>query len=191
MGAFVDLIGRQFGRLTVISMGPRRHGGYTWICRCQCKNVTPPIRSGELIGGHRRSCGCIRADSLRKARGANLAGRTFGRLTVLTQAGYRRRPSGDSVRRWLCICDHDGFGQPKTVTCESKELLRGHCLSCGCLAKDRVAERNRARRRTINVFGIHMSVGELAALLGIPENTMRQRIARGLSLAEVMKAGTT
>lgn len=63
MGKFVDLIGKKFGRLTVIkNNGINKKGGYTWECSCECGG-NHIVRSDMLKNGDVKSCGCIRKPS--------------------------------------------------------------------------------------------------------------------------------
>ena len=54
-----NLIGKQFGHLTVIELTDKRYsnGGVGWLCECDCGNKII-VRSGNLIRGKTRSCGC-------------------------------------------------------------------------------------------------------------------------------------
>lgn len=59
----INLIGQRFGRLTVIEQSSvAKNGIYTWICKCDCGNITKPIRGDCLRNGHRKSCGCIKKE---------------------------------------------------------------------------------------------------------------------------------
>lgn len=51
-----DLIGKQFGRLTVI--GKSEKGGRFWDCVCKCGN-TKTVRNYSLNSGTTASCGCL------------------------------------------------------------------------------------------------------------------------------------
>ena len=61
-----DLTGHKFGRLTAISLDhiepfkPLKNGGYIyfWNCKCEC-GKSKVVRSGNLIAGHTKSCGCL------------------------------------------------------------------------------------------------------------------------------------
>ena len=45
MGKFVDLTGKRFGRLTVISRAEKDKFGHPrWLCRCDCGNDTISLR---------------------------------------------------------------------------------------------------------------------------------------------------
>lgn len=52
-----NLLGQQFGRLTVIKLtDERRNGHVMWLCRCTCGNQVL-VRGSCLINGGSRSCG--------------------------------------------------------------------------------------------------------------------------------------
>lgn len=59
MSTVIDLSGRVFGRLTVVSQAPSLHGHAKWFCKCEC-GTTKTILSYCLIGGYTKSCGCFR-----------------------------------------------------------------------------------------------------------------------------------
>lgn len=54
------MIGRTFGRLTVIEVFERRRttGDHRYLCRCTCGNPTVGSRS-SLVRGQKKSCGCL------------------------------------------------------------------------------------------------------------------------------------
>ena len=56
-----DLTGERFGKLTVLRLADGRdvNGGLMWECVCDCGNTTV-VRSGSLVSGNTRSCGCGR-----------------------------------------------------------------------------------------------------------------------------------
>lgn len=54
---YVDLSGRVFHRLTVLSRGHKKNNNYTWHCRCLCGNETYVLHS-HLVGETTKSCGC-------------------------------------------------------------------------------------------------------------------------------------
>lgn len=54
-----DLIGKKFGKLTVIEKTEKRECGYVvWKCLCECGNITH-VTSGNLLSGNTFSCGCL------------------------------------------------------------------------------------------------------------------------------------
>jgi hypothetical protein len=66
----------------------------------------------------------------------DLAGRRFGRWLVLELDPERSRCNGAVYLRWLCRCV---CGVERVVT--GTNLIQGKSRSCGCLARERVAER--------------------------------------------------
>lgn len=58
----IDLVGQEFGLLTVASRAPTRPGPSRharWQCECEC-GVTTIVSSGALRSGRTGSCGCQR-----------------------------------------------------------------------------------------------------------------------------------
>jgi hypothetical protein len=65
-------------------------------------------------------------------RKIDLTGKTFGRLTVLKEAGR----SNHKKVLWVCVCE-DG----NKVVVAGCNLRRGNTKSCGCLSRELSAER--------------------------------------------------
>lgn len=63
----LDLGGRVFGLLTVLSQAPRRIiNGYSrryWSCLCECGNRLD-VLSTSLTSGNTKSCGCVRINNI-------------------------------------------------------------------------------------------------------------------------------
>lgn len=65
MSKFINLMGQQFGRLTIIQCDKRsKSGNYKWLCKCSCGKDTI-VSNNNLKNGHTKSCGCLNADLLR------------------------------------------------------------------------------------------------------------------------------
>lgn len=77
----LNLIGRRFGRLTVVAQAPTLKYS-RWRCVCDC-GATKVVNSNSLNYGDVRSCGCLR----REQQSANLR-----RLHALHLAGRQSRP---------------------------------------------------------------------------------------------------
>lgn len=63
----------------------------------------------------------------------DLTGQKFGKLTVIKRHGTRVSPSGQKKAQWLCKCD---CGNESIV--DSRNLVSGHTLSCGCSKKGKI-----------------------------------------------------
>lgn len=68
-----DMVGRRFGRLTVVSRGgdeiTKKGARYIrWICKCDCGR-TVLVRGVSLRNGHTSSCGCARVEGMARGKG--------------------------------------------------------------------------------------------------------------------------
>lgn len=59
-GGMLDLTGRVFGRLTVMSRGLSDSQGSCWYCDCSCGITDVLVSAHSLLSGNTRSCGCLR-----------------------------------------------------------------------------------------------------------------------------------
>ena len=119
----LDLTGQKFGKLTVIGEAGRdKHGATVWECRCECGDTTV-VTISNLRSGNTRSCGCIK----RPTRKINLTGETFGRLTVIREAGRDEH----GLVLWECRCECGD-----TTVVRTSNLRSGNTRSCGCYAID-------------------------------------------------------
>lgn len=93
--------GGRFGRWTVLNdFTLTAKGEKKWRCRCDC-GTERYVLERSLLYGESRSCGCIRRENARQAVSHELAGQTFGELTVLRKAEHQRKNGGIW---WLCKC---------------------------------------------------------------------------------------
>lgn len=59
----LDLTGSKYGKLTVVERaGKDDKKDSLWLCKCDCGN-TKIVKQNYLMGGHTRSCGCLRKDA--------------------------------------------------------------------------------------------------------------------------------
>jgi DNA-binding XRE family transcriptional regulator len=80
----IDLVGKRFGRLTVMHMaGQNKHGQHRWLCQCDCGGVSTVVGT-SLRRGTTRSCGCL-------ANGVEL-GKPAPRNALRTWRQTRRPP---------------------------------------------------------------------------------------------------
>lgn len=67
MAKKTPMVGKRFGRLTVMSYGGKsKNRQATWVCKCDCGKVTEPICGYYLRSGETQSCGCLKKDLLAK-----------------------------------------------------------------------------------------------------------------------------
>ena len=73
-----DLIGKRFGRLTVLARTTAPEGRPKkafWLCRCDCGGEARAV-SNTLTSGHTQSCGCLQRERISAA--AKISSRTHG-----------------------------------------------------------------------------------------------------------------
>jgi len=107
MGAALDISGRKFSRLKVLSRaGSNKHGASIWNCVCDCGNECVGL-GYEIKIGHKRSCGCLVPESTSKL---NLShGHTAGGGRTPTYKAWRsminrcNQPSTDAWEHYGAI----------------------------------------------------------------------------------------
>jgi hypothetical protein len=123
----VDLTGKKFGKLKVISRGEKpkgvKNGSVYWWCECDCGKKVNVISSALRVGGT-TSCGCNREK--------DLSGQRFGKLTVVKR---NKKINGNISDKWLCKCDCGN----ETIVKQSN-LHSGHTCSCGCLNEEKISD---------------------------------------------------
>ena len=125
--AFKDMVGQKFGKLTVLEKTDKRTNNRSviWKCKCDCGNLCEVSRDSLMQGT--QSCGCLQkeiAHELGKKSGYDLTNQRFGKLIAIKLIENKEE------RTWLCQCDCGNLCEVK-----SKDLLRKHVSSCGCLKK--------------------------------------------------------
>ena len=122
---YSNIVGKKFGKLTVVSMLNNRYV----VCRCECGNEKV-VNKYTLVGGTAaKSCGCSarhRADATETLQ--DMIGRRYGRLVVTAIAEEGSAASKAIVH---CKCD---CGNEKDVF--AYHLRHGFTKSCGCIRKE-------------------------------------------------------
>lgn len=113
-----ELIGKKFGKLTVLEYMPNyshKHGNY-FKCKCDCGDIV--VKPNNQLT-EQSSCGsCIERE---------LIGNKYGYLTVIAYAGIM---GSKGLRHFKCKCDCGN-----EVTVDVYSLTSGGVKSCGCLTK--------------------------------------------------------
>ena len=122
-----DLVGRKFGRLTVLQDTLKREssGCVIWKCLCDCGKICE--KSTKNLNSGTKSCGCLHIEKARE-QGAksciDLTNHKFGKLTVIKKSQNRCHTGV----KWICRCDCGN-----EIEVASQSLLRGRTKSCGCI----------------------------------------------------------
>ena len=164
MSKIKDLIGKKFGKLTVLERDLNKKGnGAYWICQCDCGTIKT-IRGSNLTASNNptRSCGCLAKEKAKqKIDTTSLLNKTFCRLTVIERDMTKPIGHGrDSYWICQCICGTQ-------ISVRYSDLISGHTQSCGCLKKEQLRERN-----TIDIS--NQKFGHLIALERTSEQTSKK-----------------
>src|ERR1700733_7211542 len=65
-GTNAQLVGRRFGRLTVIKQ-IRKNGKKLWLCKCDCGSFSR-TNSWGLTAGRTKSCGCLMREAISRPK---------------------------------------------------------------------------------------------------------------------------
>ena len=110
----IDLIGKRYGRLVVISYDGKKTCGKAkktmWKCKCDCGNECS-VSSGDLRSGHTTSCGCYHNEIVGKLNRTHNLSNKCGRLYPLWKSIRHR-----------CYCktskDYRNYGGRGIVMCD-------------------------------------------------------------------------
>lgn len=123
--------GNTYGYLTVIARAENsKDGRARWLCKCKCGNEVI-VLGKSLRNGNTKSCGCYqkeRAAQSNMDRVGSLVGQRFGKLEVLSEAGFIEHANGKRSRIYNCRCDCGNYCQV-----QHQYLAYGDITSCGCI----------------------------------------------------------
>lgn len=77
MPTYKDLVGMKFGKLTVIERAQSIKGRTAFKCICDCGN-TKVVKSGLLISGKTRSCGCLAVNNFNQTTHGKSCTKLYG-----------------------------------------------------------------------------------------------------------------
>lgn len=156
----IDLTGKRFGRLTVLGQSRRRGASILWHCQCDCGKELDVLGS-SLRAGNAVSCGCRRI--------VDITGMTFGRLTVLGQAGVVKNKM---TWRCRCVCGNE-------VVVAGVSLRSGNTISCGCYNREVITKHGAHNTRLYKIWR-----GMKDRCLKSNTNNFRRYGGRGITICE-------
>lgn len=128
-----NLTGQKFGMLTVkFRVNNNKNKDVLWLNDCDCGNQIV-TRGSSLKNGHTTSCGCAQRHIVsEKLTRPFQIGEQVGYWTILARAvGHIGKGA-----YWHCKCK---CGEERDIPAE--HLRNGASLSCGCLQKEIISER--------------------------------------------------
>lgn len=137
MGQLINLIGKRFGRWTVIDKGGYgANGKLKWKCICDCGTIKE-VYGQSLRNGSSTSCGCY-SHEFKTNNYKDITGKRFGHLVVL-QIDEEKTNAKEGVY-WQCKCDCGN-----NITVYGVSLRNGNTQSCGCLVREVLNKIDRTR----------------------------------------------
>lgn len=189
-----DIVGRRFGRLTVLDFDHiDSHRNSYWLCECDCGSHTIVTRGG-LTSGNTTSCGCYQIEGIRARSTIHGMSRTVlykvwgdmkNRCNDVNNIAYHRYGG-----RGITICD-DWYnfksfrdwaldnGYEPGLTLDRIDNNGDYCPE-NCRWVDRRTQgNNRENNHIVEYSGISHTISEWTDILGVCYSTLWARINRG------------
>jgi hypothetical protein len=209
----VDLSGRVFGRLTVVSFHGSQNHQSTFLCRCACGKKK--IAIGQyLTSGRTSSCGCLKSEMCRtvNAKLMQAANSTHGKSNTIEHGiwrGMRARcnnPESECYKnyggRGISVCERwnsfenflsdIGPRPSRAHTVERKNNNLGYSPD-NCTWGTREEQANNKRTNVYHSFGKQsLTLVNIAKLSGLNLNTIRYRMrSRGITAEAAVAIGNS
>lgn len=133
MSKFIDIMGKTFGKLTVISrMSNDARGNAVWNCTCECGNTTN-VRGSDLRTGNVKSCGCLHKENTRAVKKKNniydLSGDFATGVTFNTNKKfYFDHEDYEKIKEYCWVENDQGYIIARNIYGESPKNIRLHRL---------------------------------------------------------------
>ncbi len=205
-----DLSGQTFGRLTVLAYAGNRNNFGHWWCCCSCGADPVPVRASSLKNGHTISCGCAQREKAgaiaveyltkhghSKSSGQSLEFKVWASMRARcyqkNNPAYHRY-GGRGIRisqAWL-----DSFASfykdmgPLPSRKHTIERIDndGNYETSNCRWATRKEQaRNTRRNHRITFNGQTKTLVEWSECIGIDQDTLGARFARGWSVEKCLK----
>ena len=195
MPTILDLTGRVFTRLTVLSKAPNTHSRVAWVCRCVCGTERTVIGQ-NLTRGVTKSCGCLNAEA-RKQRSASALHRQreYTAWSNMMNRCYdpKNKAFNNYGARGITVCKRwhvfahffrDMGYAPSGLSLERRDNRRGYSPSNCYWADQYTQSRNRRNNVWFTVDGVRRTQADWAAATGISASLIRHRLRLGWSVRD-------
>lgn len=189
---FQDLTGQKFGMLTFV----RPLGKNRWVVRCDCGNEKE-VQADNVKRGRTTACGCLHRRHIAEKTGRGPS-REFRREYFTLKNMLRRcREDEHYTAKGIRVCDRwaesleafvadMGRHPGRSYTIERKDNAKGYEPGNCIWAKMDVQSRNRENNHPITFNGTTMVVTDWATKLGLPSQTLFERLRRGWSIERAL-----
>lgn len=189
-----NLIGKQFGRLTVEALIGKKSSRAIWRCRCTC-GLYVDVPTDKLRTGHTSSCGCARADGIKK-HDMSKSGiyRIWAAMKrrCLNPADKKYQAYGGRgitvCERWLKFGNFfsDMGHNPPGMSIERVDNNRGYEPGNCIWALPRDQARNTRRNLILTIAGEQKCAAEWAEILSVDYCRLRNAIRKHGDRAELV-----
>lgn len=182
----IDLTGRQYGRLTVVSFSHRSSNHTSiWNCCCDCGKLKT-VWSTSLYSGASTSCGCSRIKHGHSGNPLYTVWITMNRRCHNPEASDFARYGGRGIKvceRWRgsfeAFFEDVKEGYRSGLSLDRIKGREGYSPENHRWATSRQQARNRCNNRRINTPEGIMLVCEAAERFGINKETLYSRVRQG------------
>lgn len=192
MGKPVDLTGKVYGFLTVLSIAENKGKERCWNCKCECGN-TVVVRRGNLTRGDTLSCGCY---GRRKKAEANTKHGDYKTREYRIYNAMKARcnnPNSHSYElyggRGIRVCQRwsdsyknfvEDMGQCPSEKHSIERLDRNgdYCPSNCIWATQKEQSNNTSQNLVFSYGGKKYTLAQLSEISGINRYTLRHRLLR-------------
>lgn len=203
----VNLIGKSFGRWTVISFDEdrlRKENRSYWVCECSCENKTiKSVSVSSLKRGISLSCGCITKEKSRARffKHGESGTRLYGIYTKMLRRCYEEKDASYNNYgvRGISVCDkwRESFldfkewallnGYDKDLTLDRIDV-NGNYEPNNCRWTNAIVQaNNKTDNKIININGVKKTMSEWCRHYDLHPNLIYSRLNRGLTGEELIK----
>lgn len=183
------ILGKPFGRWTVVSVAKSDGKNILLNCRCEC-GTDRIIRKSHLISGESKSCGCWRHGRSRTRTYLIWIGMKQRCLNPKSSFFFRYGGRGIRVcRRWERSFENflaDMGECPPRLTIDRKNNDGNYCKRNCRWASAMEQASNTSRSNKITWKGQTHHASKWARIIGIPIGTLNGRVWRGLPIDRIL-----
>ena len=210
--AKLDLVGKRFGRLTVIEDDGRRtpKGQVIWHCVCDCGNHTY-VQTSYLTTGDTRSCGCLFKETCRLPNTIRHGDASpNGEHTRIYESWHQMKKRCNNPKdhnyknyggRGISVCEgwdrYENFRDWALGNGYNDELtldridVDGNYEPSNCRWADAITQgNNRRTNRYVEYQGETHTISEWSRVIGISHDVIAGRLNRGWSIEDALTKPT-
>lgn len=186
---FIDLVGKKFSRLTVISRAGNKGKHARWNCKCDCGNEVV-VHGGNIRRGHTRSCGCLHSETIKECNKTHgmCEKKEYGvwaeMIKRCTNPNYKRYK--DYGGRGISVCDRwrkfenfyaDMGDRPKGTSIDRIDNDGNYNPNNCRWATNKEQCRNQRSNVMLTFQGRTLCLSDWAVVVGIGRTTIRNRLS--------------